>query len=317
LDIVQGSELTGVAAPSFSERAVLAARALHIDLNNFFLLQYRRVDGYMITAKNSGTHWLKFMLSHAMAEEFGLPPPAHSSGASSEDFIGHPKWPRKYAQTPRIGSSHNLPSSVLSNPTLFHALGLPPIVVLVRDPKEALLSSYVKWRHETGFTLADYVMARPHGKRRIADIWWYVEFFNRWGQMATRLPDEVLIVRYEDLMAEPGYWLGRVLQHYGITLSDASISAAVSASGKSRMRRLLDPNFNETIIPAQAERDAAQFSPTEEATMRRVLAAHLKYSFGYGYAAGNRPMVTSRPDVATGADAEEAAAPSTRARSAG
>jgi hypothetical protein len=286
---------------------VLAARGLHIDLNNFFLLQYRAVDGYMITAKNSGTHWLKFMLSHAIASEFNLPPPLYSSGAASDDFIGHPKRPQKYPGTPRIGPSHNLPSSLLSIPALFHALQLPPVVVLVRDPKEAMLSAYVKWRDELGLSLADYVTARPHGKRRFADIWWYIEFFNRWGQMATQLPDEVIIVRYEDLQAEPAYWLRRVLQHYGFELSDRSIDAAVKASGKNRMRKLLDPSFAETIIPAQVERDAARFSPIEEATMRAVLETHLKYSFGYGYAAGNRPMVISRPEAAAGSTAEDTA----------
>jgi hypothetical protein len=307
LNLVESADLSGVTAPTLRERAVLASRGLHIDLNNFFLLQYRTVDGYMITGKNSGTHWLKFMLSHAIAEEFNLPPPLHSSGAASDDFIGHPKRPQKYPGTPRIGPSHNLPSSLLSNPTLFHALRLPPVVVLVRDPKEAMLSAYVKWRDELDLTLADYVMSRPHGKRRIADIWWYIEFFNRWGQMATQLPDEVIIVRYEDLQDDPAYWLRRVLQHYGVEISDRSIGAAIKASGKNRMRRLLDPDFAETIIPVQSERDAVSLSPLEEATMRAVLETHLKYSFGYGYAAGNRPMVISRPDVAAGSAAEEAA----------
>jgi hypothetical protein len=292
--------------PTLAELAVLAARALHVDLNNFFLLQHRHVDGYMISGKNSGTHWLKFMLSHAIADAYNLPPPRHSSGAAADDYISHPKWPQKHPNTPRIGSSHNLPSSVLSNPVLFRALRLPPIVVLVRDPKEAILSTYIKWRRDTGRTLGEYVMARPHRRRRITDIWWYVDFFNRWGRMATRLPDDVIIVRYEDLQAEPAYWLRRVLEHFGMAASDASIARAISASDKDQMRRLLDPTFNETIIPSQAERDRARLSAVEEARLRAVLAAHLKYGFGYGYAAGNRPMVISRPDAAGTASTDSA-----------
>ena len=35
------------------------------DVSNFFLYQYRDVDAFLITGKNSGTHWLKFMLSCA------------------------------------------------------------------------------------------------------------------------------------------------------------------------------------------------------------------------------------------------------------
>ena len=47
-------------------------RVLCADLANFFLLQFRSVDGFLITGKNSGTHWLKLMLSCAIAEEFGV-----------------------------------------------------------------------------------------------------------------------------------------------------------------------------------------------------------------------------------------------------
>ena len=115
-------------APSLTpgDRFSLAVRDISADLNNFHLLHYRRVDGFLVTAKNSGTHWLKYMLSHALANELGLPPPLHASGPTANDFVGHPKWPRKYAQAPKIGSSHNLPSSILARGPIFRALRLPP-----------------------------------------------------------------------------------------------------------------------------------------------------------------------------------------------
>src|SRR5476649_146880 len=94
-------------------RIALVWRGLLIDLSNFHLLQYRNVGGFLVSGKNSGTHWLRFMLSHAMARRYDLPPPAHSCGRDSEDFMGHPAWPRKHPHIPFIGVSHNLPSRLL------------------------------------------------------------------------------------------------------------------------------------------------------------------------------------------------------------
>ena len=52
-------------------QCALAWRALFIDLSNFLLIEHRRVGGFLISGKNSGTHWLRFMLSHAMARRYG------------------------------------------------------------------------------------------------------------------------------------------------------------------------------------------------------------------------------------------------------
>ena len=268
---------------SARDRLVLASRDVATDMNNFHLLHYRRIDGFLITAKNSGTHWLKYMLSHALANQLGLPPPLHASGRTANDFVGHPKWPRKHAQAPRIGSSHNLPSALLAWRPVFRALKLPPIVVLVRDIEQAMLSHYVKWRKESGLSLGDYVHVPPPGRKLVADIWWYINFFNRWGRMAAKFPDRILVVRYEDVRQDQQYWLTRIQQHYDLSLSSHSIEIGVAASRREEMRSKLDPNAGELIIPADHDRRIARFSPGDQAHLRAVLAENLKYSFGYDY----------------------------------
>lgn len=268
---------------SAEDRLALARRDAAIDLSNFHLLHYRRIDGFLITAKNSGTHWLKYMLSHALANELGLPPPQHASGRAANDFVGHPKWPHKHPQAPRIGSSHNLPSSILACGPIFRALNLPPVVVLVRDIQQAMLSHYVKWRDESGLSPSDYVRVPPPGQRQVADIWWYINFFNRWGRMAAKFPDKILIVRYEDIRLDQTCWLEKIRQHYRLSLSPQSIDIGVAASRREEMRKRLDPNAGELIIPADRDRRIARFSSEDEAHLRAVLARNLKYSFGYDY----------------------------------
>ena len=140
----------------------LALRQLENDLQSFHLINYGgRVDGFLVTAKNSGTHWLRFMASHAIAHHLDLPPPAHSSGPGSDDFIGHPKHARVHPGAPRIGSSHHIPSRLIALAARGGLVSLPPTGVRVRDLRQALLSYYVKWRDAYGLgSLADY-LRRP------------------------------------------------------------------------------------------------------------------------------------------------------------
>jgi hypothetical protein len=280
-------------------RIALIWRGLLIDLSNFHLLQYRSVSGFLVSGKNSGTHWLRFMLSHAMAQRYGLAPPVHSSGRSSEDFVGHPRWPRKYPELPFIASSHNLPSSMLSWGWVRWLFDLPPVVVLVRDPKEAMLSHYVKWHEVLSLSLHDYICNQSTKRKQLADGWWYIDFFNRWGRMAKAAPDHVLVVRYEDLQNAPEYWLERISNHIGLGLDAAAIAAAMEVSSREAVRSTLDPAYGEAIVPDAGERSRIHLPVAEDAVLTGQFDGHLHYDFGYGHV--RRINRTERPSVgATG-----------------
>ncbi|MES2034087.1 MAG: hypothetical protein V4466_07925, partial [Pseudomonadota bacterium] len=201
-----------------SESVRLALRDFDSDISSHHLARYAgRVDGYLVTAKNSGTHGLRFMLSAAIANHLGLPAPARSSGPDSNAFIGHPKNGWAHAQAPRIGSSHNIPSRLVSLLGAADLMQLPPTVVLVRDIREALLSYYVKWaeRYELG-SLADFVRRPAPGRRKVDDVWWFIRFFNRWGEALAARPRDILVVRHEDVKADPGAAVRRIWAHWGV-----------------------------------------------------------------------------------------------------
>jgi hypothetical protein len=271
----------------------LAWRAFLIDINNFYLLEYRNVAGHLVSGKNSGTHWVRFMLSHALAQRHGLDPPARSSGRLSEDFVGHPRWPRRHPGLPFVASSHNLPSTVFTWGWLRRLLRLPPIVVLVRDPKQAMLSHFVKWRGPLDLSIEDYVLKASTKRRQLANAWWYIDFFNRWGAIAASAPQTVLVVRYEDLLASPAHWLGRISTHLGLGLDAASINAALSVSSPGVVRDTLDPAYGETIVPDAVERSSARFSPAENRVLSDQFEAHMRCDFGYGYAGRSSERPTS------------------------
>src|SRR3954468_10981468 len=117
------------------------------DLSRFHLLHYgAKVDGFLISGHNCGTHWLRFMLSAAIAHHLALPRPERSSGPTSDVFIGHARHPRRFADAPRIGSSHHMPSRLVALGGALGLVRLAPTVVLVRNIPDAVLSYFFKWR---------------------------------------------------------------------------------------------------------------------------------------------------------------------------
>lgn len=253
------------------------------DAANFQLLQYRNVDGFLVTGKNSGTHWLKYMLSHAIAFERGLQPPQFFNGPKADVLFGHPRSLRRDFELPRIASSHNIPSRILSWRLVRRLFPLPPQVVLVRDMRGALISNYLKWQRHYNVPFSQFVRGDPAGRRFHCDTWWYVSFLNHWGDMAAAYPADTLIVRYEDLQRDPMHWLGKICAHLKIVVSGQALQAGIAAGEKSAVLASLDPTINEIVITDDVAKSLIAFSPSDLAVLRSIRARHLRYDFGYSY----------------------------------
>lgn len=265
-----------------TDSVALAGRDLENDLQAFHLVRYAgAVDGFLATAKNSGTHWLRFMASHAIAHRLNLAPPETSSGPGSDAFIGHPKHDRVHARAPRIGSSHNIPSRLITVAAEAGMLDLPPTVVLVRDPREALASYYVKWAEAYDLGTFSQFLRRPApGRKKVDDVWWFVRFLNRWGALAAALPDRVLVLKHEELKADPGAGVRQLWAHFGVRLDSADVAAAVAVSSKQAIAEKLDPAYGEAIVPSEARR-AVVWTDEDRAYLSALLRGHLRHGFGY------------------------------------
>ncbi len=269
-----------VTAPWLPAAWQFRIRMLRADLGNFFFIQHRRIDGFVVTGKNSGSHWLKFMLSAGLAQLHGLPLPQYSTGASADDIVGHPSRKRRYQGVPLIGTSHSIPSALHRFVPRFLARR-PPIVVMVRDIDAALQSNYRKWHGAYRASPAAFAQGDPSGRRFVADVWWYVHFFNRWGSWAKADPARILIVRYEDLRSDPKLWLPRIASHLGLGFTDAATEAALSFTSKDAIRERQDPDAGEIIVPDPDGPLPPTFSVGDWRTIHTILGQHLRYDFGY------------------------------------
>jgi hypothetical protein len=256
-------------------------RLLQADLGNFSLLQHRnRADGFLVTAKHSGSQWLKYMLSVGIAHQHNVPPPKYATGPQADDIIGHPARLRRYANLPRIATSHTMPSALMR----YVPAGRAPITILVRNIEPALLAGYRKWQGHYD-TLAEnpraaFAAGDPGGRRYIADAWWYVHFFNRWGAWAKADPARIQIVRYEDLCADPKMTLVRISAHLRLAWERASLDAALAFVSPGSIQALQDPEAVDRVF-SPPESAAGLFSEQDRVAMREILRRHLRHDFGF------------------------------------
>ena len=114
---------------------------LNRGLFNVSTLRRRHFDGALYSTKNSGAHWLKYMLGLTIAELHDLAPPEH---LDSHDIIGGPKSTDFPPGIPRIVTAHSIAHLALRWPAVVRRLALPQCVILVRDIRVVLVSLFEK-----------------------------------------------------------------------------------------------------------------------------------------------------------------------------
>ncbi|MBE7159521.1 MAG: sulfotransferase domain-containing protein [Rhodospirillales bacterium] len=262
------------------------------------LLQYTDFDGFLITGQHSGTHWIKWMLSHAIAHHYDVPPPRYINNSSSNELVGHPRHTRPYPQLPRVASSHTIPPYALQWRWMRRLRRLPPYAVVVRDVRDLLISNYEKWRATYDVPFSRYVTGDPWGRTYVCDVWWYIRFANRWGEVAQRHQRETLVLSYEGFRRDPLGNLRRLCRHFRLPLTDADLDAGVAVGSKDVMARHQDPSVAERPVRPDGQGDT-RFSQEDLAVLGGILRRHLRHDFGYGYF--ERPRGFQIPDHAAGA----------------
>ncbi|MGZ5985645.1 MAG: sulfotransferase domain-containing protein [Caulobacteraceae bacterium] len=266
---------------------IFRVHGLNRHTTNLSLLKYYDFQGFLITGQNSGTHWIKWMLSHALAHRYGVEPPRYFNNDSSNDLIGHPKHERIHPHLPRIASSHSIPAYALDWAWLRTIRRPPPYAVVVRDIRKVLVSHYEKWRDDYGVPFNRYVAGDPRGAAYACDVWWYMRFLNRWGDIARRHADETLVLRYEDFRTDPLENLRRLARHFRLDLTDRDLLAGVAVGSKEHMMAHQDPQITERPIRPDGAA-GARFSPQDLQVLAGILDRNLKHDFGYRYFAAPR-----------------------------
>ena len=268
-------------------------RYLRQDMPSVRLLKARNrgVHGHLVTLHQSGSHWLNFMLAECLRAEYELPELIHIRDRS---IIARPQDPIVHPRIPRILQSHAIPSPLVHSAPLRRLLKFPRYVLLIRDLRACLVSYFEKSKKLEPFRIPfsqflrnERVIENPIRR----DLWNRIRFLNAWSRDRQRLPaEQLIVVRYEDLKADPTRELQRVWSFLELPPAVASrFDQAVAAASKDRMSHNEHPEQTARIVRTSARHPFEWFSAADRQFFTHTVESHLSDWFGYEYDDWSQP----------------------------
>lgn len=192
-------------------------------------------EAFLVSMPSSGTYWLRLMIGHAMVSAWDLPFKIDS--IEIPDLVpSH----RVKSQRFRFNDRRDIPRVQHSHRGYERAHKGRRIVLLVRDLRDALLSH---WRIQVDSgrfegSIAEFIR-QPPGQRHTLDS--RIDLFNDWGR-AEAAGEQMHVVRFESLRAQPAETIKEVLDFIGIPADEASIDSTVAFGSRDNMAKLEESN---------------------------------------------------------------------------
>jgi hypothetical protein len=195
-----------------------------------------RADVVVVSYGKAGRTWLRVMLSRLYQRLYGLP----------ERLLGFDNFHARDPRVPRIFFTHDnyiRDYTGASDKRVFHGR---KVILLVRNPQDVAVSQHFQWKfrmrkrkkalndypeHAEDLPIYDFVMRPASGLAKIID------WMNGWAAEIGRMP-ELLLVRYEDLRADPVAELARIARFVGAPADEAVLREAVEYASLENMRKL-------------------------------------------------------------------------------
>jgi hypothetical protein len=270
------------------------------------LAKAARTGLLIIGHPKSGNTWLKVMLSRLYQIRHGLP--ASLIVTSDELARRHPGIPRITA-TNGYYSYEGAVGAALAPGAPDTPLRHKPILLLARNPLDIAVSWYFQFTKRQSAhkqELINHFIAHPIDRRTIG-MWEFVrhsdiglplliDYLNTWERNLAAL-ERGLMVRYEDLRAEPARTLRRIIALMGASFTDEEIAEAVAFGSFDNLRQLESKGFfRQGGLTLRNPKDPESFKVrrakvggyrdyfTEEqaAELEELVALRLSPSFGYG-----------------------------------
>lgn len=195
---------------------------------------FLRCDAVLISFPKCGRTWLRLMIGRALALHFGLPfdrpdplidleALTRSCPGISRVLVTHDDKPHRLA-----------PEDLRRSKSAYRR---KKVILLVRDPRDVIVSLYFeRTRRDRDYpylgTLEEFVAEPVGGLESL------LAFYSIWAA-EREVPSTFLLVRYEDLHADPLRELRRVLEVLGVRdVPDGVVAEAVDGARFERMRAM-------------------------------------------------------------------------------
>ncbi|MEX1081491.1 MAG: sulfotransferase domain-containing protein [Halofilum sp. (in: g-proteobacteria)] len=214
-----------------------------------------RADVHLISYPKCGRTWLVLLIAEALQSHYGI---------RKRNPLRLREFQSRRFGIPYIHQHHDggpeflLPEELERDKS--HYAGRK-VILLVRDPRDVFVSSYfqkLKRNYNYEGSMQEYLKERRGGVESI------VEFYNIWADQIS-VPDDFLLVTYEDLHADTAGELRRVLQFVGLPeVGDDAIVQAVESCSFNRMRELEANNVYRTGALSARDRSDLNSYKTRE-----------------------------------------------------
>lgn len=256
-------------------------------------------DLFLLSPPKCGRTWLRVMLTHHWHQRWGIP---------ASEVVGFDNLHRLQPRIPRLFHTH-----LLNEPAPLRQLFGPavtrgrPVVLLVRDPRDALVSLHTHFRFRSSprewrrFGLRDDPRAMSlaaflrHSRIGLPA---FVDLYARLAEWLDRHP-RCLLLRFEDLRSDPAGTLRRLLAFLDEPVEADAIARTVAFASIDSLRALEASGFFRAEILRPGNPDDPRSFKTRrgasggwreevpaglQAALEEAIAGRLDPRFGYGRA---------------------------------
>lgn len=202
-------------------------------------LKLQKADKVVVSLGKSGRTWLRVMISRLYQKTLNIP---------EHQVINFDNFHQMDRRAPRVFFTHDDYLGYWSGEgdTKADYQG-KDLVLLVRDPRDVAVSQYFHWRYRMkpgnmalldypppGETISMFDFLMDPSRGRLPRV---IEALNLWAA-AMREREDLCLVRYEDLHADPSRTLSRVAKTLGLTVSREQIDEAVHYARYENMKQM-------------------------------------------------------------------------------
>ncbi len=205
--------------------------------------KYRRCQYVFASYGKSGRTWVRVMISRYYQLAYRLP---------DNLIMGFDNFHRMNRAIPRIFFTHdNYLRGYTGNVDSKKDFYDKKTVLLVRKPQDVAVSQFFQWKyrmrpakksmnrypaHGAEISVYDFVKDPNQGLEHIVD------FMNGWARELSRIK-QLLVVRYEDLRADPEAEMRRIVEFLGMEPDEALIRDTVEFASVENLRQKEKENY--------------------------------------------------------------------------
>jgi hypothetical protein len=239
---------------------------------------------YFVTPQQSGTHWVRSMLSSVYNDVYGF---GMDLKFNQTSLVSHLQAETIYdsdIRIPRTQATHW--------PYRWWFFKNQKVFIVVRDMRDAMVSHYEKYKKMNDLDLPFSVFLRQKSRKGFQHGPVFskrVKFFNSWvrGRKNTK---DFLIIRYEDLLADTEKNLKKIINFIDLPAEDldAVVSKAVDFGSVKNMKQREGSQKKEgekkTVVnKGISGRYKEYFTEEDKEYFQNYVRENLIDSFGYDY----------------------------------